>query len=167
MQFPPKCLNRKTSQKVLLGLSEWRSGIPRSWVRFPVRPIPHVIEGDLWQPRFPPTLHYKSPNIVYRANNVISWRSALKTIFIRKYSSRAFLWMVCHFNNLKFFLAIFVSRVMLMTEVTISCIRYIAVYTVTDPRLKRPFSQIFTENKTGRIPEYLCQGKQKIPHRSL
>jgi hypothetical protein len=48
----------------------------RSWVQFPVRPIPHVmIERashfksvdylrGLW---FSPTLHYKSPNIIYRA----------------------------------------------------------------------------------------------------
>jgi hypothetical protein len=51
----------------------------RSWVRFPVRSIPHGIGratlsdsvGFLLGLRFPPTLHYKSPNIVYRANSVL------------------------------------------------------------------------------------------------
>jgi hypothetical protein len=39
----------------------------RLWVRFPVRPIPRVIErATLRGLKIPPTLHYKTPNIVYR-----------------------------------------------------------------------------------------------------
>jgi hypothetical protein len=51
----------------------------RSWAGFPVRPNPHVIEratlsnrvGFPRGHRFPPTLHYKSPNIVHRTNNAL------------------------------------------------------------------------------------------------
>jgi hypothetical protein len=50
----------------------------RSRVRFPVGPIPHLIEKVTlfyvsfhWGLQFPPTLHHKSPNMVYRANNVL------------------------------------------------------------------------------------------------
>jgi hypothetical protein len=42
--------------------------------------------GFLWGLRFPPTLDYKSPNIVYRANYVPSWCSALNSIFFYHYS---------------------------------------------------------------------------------
>jgi hypothetical protein len=50
-----------------------------SWFQFPVKPIPHVIERVAlsWQLRFPPGvpvssyIHYKSPNIVFWANNVL------------------------------------------------------------------------------------------------
>jgi hypothetical protein len=59
-------------------------------------------EGDsLWQRRlggglrFPPTLHYKSPNIVYRDrdNNVLSWRSALNSIFKNAECSNCIMWL--------------------------------------------------------------------------
>jgi hypothetical protein len=54
------------------------SHLLRLWVRFPVRPIPHVIEratlsdsvGFLRDP-VSSYIHYKSPNIVYRANNYL------------------------------------------------------------------------------------------------
>jgi hypothetical protein len=53
------------------------AGFTSCWVRIPVGRIPHEIEGQVSFDsigfhrglRFPPTLHYKSPSIVYRANN--------------------------------------------------------------------------------------------------
>jgi hypothetical protein len=66
------------------GLSEWRSGkidvgnehqrlSPlKSWVRFPVKPIPHVIErATLWQRRFPPTYITNRPILSMELNNVL------------------------------------------------------------------------------------------------
>jgi hypothetical protein len=62
----------------LAGVLEWCSGkierlTPlRSWVQFLIGPVPHVIKRAthfdsidlLWVLRFPPTLHFKLPNIV-------------------------------------------------------------------------------------------------------
>jgi hypothetical protein len=50
----------------------------KSQVSIPITPGPHVIEratlfdnvGFLLRLRFPPTLYHKSPNILFRANNV-------------------------------------------------------------------------------------------------
>jgi hypothetical protein len=39
--------------------------------------------GFLRGPRSPPTLHYKSLNIVYGADNGLSWRPALNSIFYK------------------------------------------------------------------------------------
>jgi hypothetical protein len=56
------------------------------WVQIPVRPLPHVIEretlfdsvGYLQGLRVPPTLHYKLPNVVQRANFQVDARLSIQ-----------------------------------------------------------------------------------------
>jgi hypothetical protein len=55
----------------LLLLSDWHSGnIRSSQFLILVRTILYDSVGFLWELQFPPTLHYKSLNIFYRANNI-------------------------------------------------------------------------------------------------
>jgi hypothetical protein len=65
-------INRVAQWKIEYLSPPWSRG------RIPDRPIPYLIErvtlfdslGFLWGLWFPPTLHYKSLNIVFLANNV-------------------------------------------------------------------------------------------------
>jgi hypothetical protein len=59
------------------GLSQTHQSFGKGWLS----PWQHKVLSGLW---FPLTLHYKSPNIVYRANNILVEAQLRFTIFLSK-----------------------------------------------------------------------------------